>query len=199
MKLQEIYDQLVRKYGNVSGEMVTVFSDKGSMHSYIDYYERHFEPRRDQVRLLEIGVMTGGSLLMWQRYFKRYELYGVDIAQTWNQHRPFQAEVEADANTQVFFGVNSTRDDPPADLAGKQFDFIIDDGDHAAIAQMDTFRRYWPLLAQGGAYFIEDVTGPAQIEMLKNFIARDYPDARMDHYQGFKNRRADDQILTVYR
>ena len=199
MNLQEIYHDMVQQYGNVPGEMVTMFSDKGTMHSYIDYYERHFEPRREQVRLLEIGVMTGGSLLMWQRYFKKYQLYGIDISKTWNQPRPFQAQIEADADIHLSFGVNSTRDAIPAAVAAQQFDFVIEDGDHAVIAQMDTFRKYWPLVAEGGAYFIEDVTGPAQIEMLQNFVRREYPDARMDHYRGFKNHRADDQILTVYR
>jgi hypothetical protein len=69
--LREIYTELVAEHAaNTAGEMVTTFSDKGTMHSYIEYYEKHFAPRRhDPVLLMEIGVMTGGSLLMWQQYF----------------------------------------------------------------------------------------------------------------------------------
>jgi hypothetical protein len=34
---------------------------------------------------------------------------------------------------------------------------IIDDGSHASFDQQMTFRELWPLLADGGWYFIEDL------------------------------------------
>jgi len=32
------------------------------------------EPKREDVSLLEIGIMTGGSFLLWQKYFEKYKL-----------------------------------------------------------------------------------------------------------------------------
>jgi hypothetical protein len=44
-----------------------------------------------------------------------------------------------------------------AQLEPKSFDVIIDDGSHASFDQQMTFREFFPLLADGGWYFIEDL------------------------------------------
>lgn len=203
MKLTELYNTLADQHGSKTGEMVFTFSDKGSMHSYVEFYERYFEPRRDHVSLLEIGMMTGGSMHMWQRYFKKYQLVGIDLSPGWNQPRDFQAEVEADPDITLLFEINSRNKEIPNAVASKSFDFIIDDGDHSVLAQMDTFENYWPVLAPQGTYFIEDVVGVTQADALKKFLT-EYSNKhqqvlKIDHYQGLKNGRADDQIIAVTR
>lgn len=195
MNLASLYDHLAKQYGSSTGEMVFTFSDKGSMHSYIGFYEKFFEGKRQDVSLLEIGMMTGGSMHLWQQYFEKYSLVGIDISKSWNQQRPFQAALETDDRIELIFGVNS-RIDPPPELADRSFDFIIDDGDHSVLAQIDTFVNYWPLVKPGGTYFIEDVVGPTQAQALKNFLqSKDITD--IEHYLGLKNNRADDQIIAV--
>jgi hypothetical protein len=203
MNLSTLYQDLARQYGSQSGEMVFTFSDKGSMHSYIEFYERYFEPWRGNVSLLEIGMMTGGSMQLWQRYFHKYFLVGMDLSPAWSQSRPFQAEIEADPDIKLIFGVNSRVSPIPEALQALQFDFVIDDGDHTVLAQMDTFQNYWPRVGSGGTYFIEDVIGPIQVRALQNFLsqyqAQENQRLQIEHYQGFKNGRADDQILAVTR
>ena len=44
-----------------------------------------------------------------------------------------------------------------AKLAGQPLDVIIDDGSHASLDQQQTLREFFPLLADGGWYFIEDL------------------------------------------
>lgn len=203
MSLSQLYNDLAKRYGSPTGEMVFTFSDKGSMHSYIEFYERYFSSKRDSVRLLEIGMMTGGSLHLWQKYFSQYQLVGMDISATWNAARDFQSDLENDANITLLFGINSRDPVLPDPVKNQKFDFIIDDGDHSVLAQMETFENYWPLVSDSGTYFIEDVVGPVQIEALKKFL-QEYTDKhgvqfKIDHYQGFKNNRADDQILAVTR
>jgi predicted O-methyltransferase YrrM len=203
MTLKELYNKLADQYGNKSGEMIFTFSDKGSMHSYIDFYEKYFDPLRSNVSLLEIGMMTGGSMHMWQQYFDQYRLVGMDISSAWNTQRDFQASIENDPNISLLFGVNSRDSNIPQQVKDQKFDFVIDDGDHSAMAQMETFENYWPLVEDNGVYFIEDVIGPVQIETLKNFLD-EYSQKHSTllnvvHYQGFKNNRADDQILAISR
>lgn len=202
MKLTDIYDDLAKLYGNQHGEMVFTFSDKGSMHSYIDFYESYMQKKIQDASLLEIGMMTGGSMLLWKKYFRQYRLVGLDVNPSWNQSRPFQAELENDPNITLLFGKNSL-EPIPDEIKDQSFDFVIDDGDHRAMSQMETFRNYWPLVAPGGTYFIEDVIGPTQIDILTKFIEdhRRQNQWTYDviHYQGFKNNRADDQILAVTR
>jgi hypothetical protein len=203
MNLKQLYNTLADQYGSKTGEMVFTFSDKGSMHSYVEFYEKYFEPRRNKVSLLEIGMMTGGSMHLWQKYFQEYYLVGVDISPTWNQTRDFQHELESDSNITLLFEINSRNKQLHDAVKSQKFDFIIDDGDHSVLAQIDTFENYWPLTADQGTYFIEDVVGPTQAEALKKFLT-EYSNKhqqvlKIDHYQGLKNGRADDQIIAVTR
>lgn len=192
--LRKIYDDLVAQHAtNIAGEMVTVFSDKGRQHSYIEYYERWFEPQRHRpVQLLEIGVMTGGSLLMWQQYFDDVLLAGIDLRQGFNQTLPFQQDILALWR----WGVDST--DPAQVPQLGLYDFIIDDGAHDSLSQCRTFENYWPHLAPGGTYFIEDIESDASLQNITMFLLgwlKDQPH-RKDYYRGFAHRQ-DDRILAI--
>jgi hypothetical protein len=47
---------------------------------YLRKYEKAFSPLLDkEVRLLELGVHKGGSLIMWRDYFPRGIIVGLDI------------------------------------------------------------------------------------------------------------------------
>ena len=56
-------------------------TDKGSDHDYIlGYYASEFEGKQDSVTdILEIGVMSGGSLMLWHHYFNSANIEGIDI------------------------------------------------------------------------------------------------------------------------
>jgi hypothetical protein len=192
--LRQIYDELVEQHAtNLAGEIVTAFSDKGRMHSYIEYYEQWFEPRRSEpVQLLEIGVMTGGSLLLWQHYFDHADLVGIDLRQGFNQTRPFQQAIQADWH----WGVDSTDPAQVPDLG--QYDFIIDDGAHDAASQIRTFQNYWPHVADGGTYFIEDIESDASMQTISEFMLgwQKFHPHTTDYYRGFAHRQ-DDRILAI--
>jgi len=48
---------------------------------YLNIYDHHFcKFRGQEVNVLEIGIYSGGSLEMWERYFgTKANIYGVDI------------------------------------------------------------------------------------------------------------------------
>lgn len=192
--LRQIYDELVDQHArNIAGEMVTTFSDKGREHSYIEYYERWFEPRRHEpVQLLEIGVMTGGSMLLWQHYFSDALLAGIDLREGFNQTRPFQQDILA----MWRWGVDSTRADRVPALG--LYDFVIDDGAHDAASQIATFKNYWPHVAPGGTYFIEDIEDDTSLQNITRFLLgylHGVPHHK-DYYRGFAHRQ-DDRILAI--
>ena len=56
-------------------------TDKGHEHiQYLRIYEEVFAPFVDkEIRLLELGVKDGGSLLLWRDYFKKGTIVGVDM------------------------------------------------------------------------------------------------------------------------
>lgn len=201
-QLREIYDTLVKQYGNPT-DTVHTFCDKGTDHTYIDFYAHHFARYKENVTLLEIGIMTGGSLLLWANYFDKYDLTGIDYSPNWSSPRPFQQEVLDNSHIDLEFSVNSKDPVFAAGYPDATFDLIIDDGDHAPDTQIETFRNYFLKTKPGGTYFIEDVRGKTEIEFLLREI-RAWLDARkiqagVDVYRGNVEQRKDDNIIFINR
>src|ERR1043165_1425296 len=54
-------------------------TDKAEHGHYLRNYEQYFQPLLDQdVKLLELGVYKGGSLLLWRDYFEKGLIVGLD-------------------------------------------------------------------------------------------------------------------------
>jgi len=126
-------------------------SDKWS--SYLTVYSSLFEIWRDEkVRLLEIGIQNGGSLETWEEYFKFAScLIGCDIEEKCRNltyDNPNVSVIVGDANLQ------STYDRIVA--KSPVFDICIDDGSHHSSDIFKSFCSYFPILAPGGIYVIED-------------------------------------------
>jgi cephalosporin hydroxylase len=122
--------------------------DKGSRHGYERIYEPVFAPIRfADFTLLEIGVFRGASLAAWADYFPNATLIGVD---TFHRIPPHKVEILNHPRVR-WFQMDSTQEAPDV-----RADFIIDDGRHTEEAQIATMARYFPLLIEGGRYFIED-------------------------------------------
>lgn len=137
-------------------------TDKGAK-GYLPAYELLFAPRRDDLlTLLEVGVYGGGGLLLWERYFPKAEVVGVDIdlsrldlADT----RGRISVVEADARCWT----------PTSD-----FDIIIDDGSHTHEDVLAAYEQLCPYLRRGGLYVVEDVSSPIprlQYDLVAPYLA----------------------------
>lgn len=126
-------------------------TDKGP--HYLRRYEAFFRPLVDkEVRLLELGVWKGGSLLLWRDYFPRGTIVGLDIS-----------SVTIDDPTGRIRLYCGRQDDVQLlhrvaeEVAPGGFDIIIDDASHIASFTRTSF---WCLfdhhLKPGGVYVIED-------------------------------------------
>lgn len=120
---------------------------------YLEKYDPVFEPFVErEVRLLELGVHRGGSLLLWRDYFPKGEVVGIDVR--------VRVDLSGEKRISVFEG----RQDDRAFLsrvaeqsAPGGFDIIIDDASHVGSL---TKTAFWHLfdnhLKSGGIYVIED-------------------------------------------
>ncbi|HZN86548.1 MAG TPA: class I SAM-dependent methyltransferase [Burkholderiales bacterium] len=131
-------------------------TDKYGEHDYTPVYEELMRTARGKpVRLLEIGVggyagaLGGESLRMWESYFRRGRITGIDLY-----------DKTALSGGRVTVRQCSQVDAPQLGALAQElgpFDFIIDDGSHLNTHQIETFRILWPHLSDGGAYIVEDV------------------------------------------
>jgi len=134
--------------------------DKGSVHSYIDVYEREMTKVTD-VDLLEVGVFAGESLAMWQEYLFGSRVVGLDVDLS-RCSLPVDARL-CDATDAVQLH---------ATLGGATFDYIIDDGSHRLDHQIRTFDLLWSRVKVGGKYFVEDIQSDADLAALVHVVER---------------------------
>lgn len=200
--LHEINNELKALYGETSLDFTDKSADSG--HSYLSFYEKYFQPKRtDEIRMLEIGISIGGSAYLWGQYFTNFDYYSFDIAGGYAVLRPFQAEIEADERISLYWGCSAFDPELAKQFGEETMDFIIDDGDHRANSQWQTFQNYWPRLAKGGVYFVEDVvnteTAKNFIPHLENYLKGRGDQFEIDTYYGTRiaEGRLDDIIIAI--
>jgi hypothetical protein len=140
-----------RKFGELNA-LAGDTTDKGlSGHGFTEIYERFFYPLKyEPIKIFEIGIEWGGSLRLWERYFPKASVYGIDIADKSSMDskriHTFVAD-QADRNQLKHF----------IRTYGNAYDIILDDGGHAMDQQQISFGFLFPYLKPGGYYIIEDV------------------------------------------
>jgi demethylmacrocin O-methyltransferase len=128
----------------------------GMVHWYTPYYEHHFGRFADEpIRLLEIGIggyhdleSGGASLRMWQQYFRRGIIYGLDIYEK-RIATPRIRTIQGDQGDPAFLRDMAEQIGP--------FDIIVDDGSHLNKHVLTSFTTLFPYLRVGGIYAIEDL------------------------------------------
>jgi hypothetical protein len=119
-------------------------------HSYgRTYHELFHNLRYRPLKLLEIGVLSGASLLGWRAFLPRATIIGCDIEpkEQYNYRR---------------IRIHRIDQSKPPDLVALAasegpFDVIIDDGSHINGHQITSFYTLFEHLRDGGIYVIEDI------------------------------------------
>lgn len=142
-------------------------TDKDTRHSYLGPYRQLTENRTIR-RVLEIGVLEGSSLALWQEWWPDAEINGVD-----NFLRP---SVRHNAPNAVVYEADAYRVDFCCKTFGKSCDLIIDDGDHRLDSMIFVAAHYPTHLNDGGVLVIEDVPDPAWIDTLERAVAPELRD-----------------------
>jgi cephalosporin hydroxylase len=120
---------------------------------YMRWYDPLFKSIAcKKITLLEIGILKGGSLLMWKDYFKKASIVGIDLT--------LPIDLQPDKRIRMFKGDQTDIEflrQVALETAPDGFDIIIDDASHMGEL---TKRSFWYLfdnhLKHGGIYAIED-------------------------------------------
>lgn len=140
-------------------------------HSYTPIYYNLFKDKKESFKkILEIGIgsavsmdwtpghyCTGASLRMWRDFFSNAWIYGVDT----NVSTIFQDDR---ITTFLYNSTKGTHMKKLLKIIGKDFDLVIDDGNHRTIAQLRTFGILMPMLKKDVVYIIEDSKNPEIIK-----------------------------------
>lgn len=152
--MKQTLQQIFNEIGNLTAEDRGGNDKGGQIHTYLETYDRLFEPFRNGATILEIGLATGDSIRLWDRYFENSNIVGADISVVFVLDPTAGIEnknkieiIEADATELEF--VKRVKD--------YAFDIIIDDGDHQTTSQLDSFNRLKFKMKPGGLYIIEDI------------------------------------------
>lgn len=133
----------------------------GNHHFYARNYDGLLASRRFALRsLMEIGLCRGlaeknqtetPSVGLWLSYFPFCKVVGVDLTDfsAFNNDRFLSFVCDQSKEEHLSAVVAAVGD-------GK-LDVIIDDGSHASFDQQLTLRKFFPLVADGGWFFIEDL------------------------------------------
>jgi hypothetical protein len=126
-------------------------------HEYTPFYHELLRGRNIR-KVLEIGIARGGSLRMWQEYFPKAEIYGLDnleygVLVNEGRIRSFLCDQGSEGSLRA-----------AAALVGGNCDLIIDDGSHRSAHQVLTAKVLIPLLlSPDGIYIIEDIWAKEEV------------------------------------
>lgn len=123
-------------------ELAYMYGTDKLHHGYMPFYETNLP--KNPKKILEIGVKSGSSIRMWQKYFPDSEIHGLDL---------FMESPVPDIPGVKFWQGNQIDWRILEQLRNENFDVIIDDGSHNSRDQMITFFG----LYNGSHYFIEDL------------------------------------------
>jgi SAM-dependent methyltransferase len=129
-------------------------------HYYHNYYTRVYEnllrPYKSHCDILEIGVLGGASLKIWDDFFESGVVHGADI-------QPKSLDY---GRTECFI-VDQSNEDSLKSFAenGQKYDIIVDDGSHRMRDQQSTVQILFKSLKSGGYFVIEDVQTSTECRM----------------------------------
>ena len=119
--------------------------------NYGPIYDRHFAEHRDlPINILEIGVLKGGSMRIWEKYFPKANIFGIDIDEECLQYQSDRTKIFIGDQSDVSFLRN-------VKAKIRRIDILIDDGSHRAKDQKATFEEMYYHVRKPGVYLIEDI------------------------------------------
>ncbi|GIV44041.1 MAG: hypothetical protein KatS3mg035_1164 [Bacteroidia bacterium] len=125
---------------------------KSSVHNYTETYWSLFKDKQLSVKnFLEIGVLNGSSVNVWNDFFTNANIYAIDIN---SECKKFERD-----RIKISIGPQENHDFLKSEFLDKgiSFDYIIDDGSHISRHQISSFEFLFDkCLNNGGLYIIED-------------------------------------------
>lgn len=168
-------------------------SDKSSIyHCYLSLYDEFFSKyRNEDINLLEIGILFGDSLKIFNEYFKDAKITAVDIED--------KSHLKQE-NINILQGDQSNRE-LLNNFSDNYFDIILDDGSHKMSHQQISIGVLFKKLKSGGIYIIEDLHTSfdeyrENIAYGNKLFEIEENNRTTDFINGFKNNKKNNSYLS---
>jgi predicted O-methyltransferase YrrM len=149
--------EIGKKYDTDKSSQRQNVTDTRHCHPYTLFYEGLFKNKKDEeLKIAELGILHGASLLMWKSYFKNSDIYGFEYDN--NLINNFKNNFNNDRITLSNINVTNEESIKKAfnDL-NVLYDIIIDDTTHQFEDQIKIIENTYIYLKPGGILIIEDI------------------------------------------
>jgi predicted O-methyltransferase YrrM len=156
--------EIGRKYDTDKSSQRDNVTDIRHCHPYTLFYNSIFKNYRNEpLRIAELGILDGASLLMWREYFPNAKIDGFEYDPLY-----INAFKEKCPDIPIYpFNVRS-QESINAALGDKMYDLIIEDTTHQFEDQIAVIENIYKNLKPGGMLIIEDI--------FKRYNEQDYID-----------------------
>ncbi len=183
-------------------------TDKGIAHNYIKKYDELFEKiRLNEMNILEIGVLFGNSLKMWEHYFENSIIYGIDNfsqgdGNEFHDYKIINGEQisnDLSKHDRIKFYNISCEDEENIKTIFQniKLDIIIDDAKHTLEQQMNNYRIFNSFLNEQSIYICEDVQSLDNGNKLCQYFLSITPNKNVELINFNIHEREDDRIILI--
>lgn len=178
---------LGQKYDTDKSSQRNNVTDSRHCHPYTLFYDGLFKNKKNKhLKIAELGILDGASLLMWKDYFINAELYGFEynnsliqnFKNNFNNDRITLANIDVTNKDSIINSFNNIN---------KLYDIIIEDTTHKFKDQIRVIENTYQYLKPGGIMIIEDIfktyNENAYINRLQHILHnfQDYYFIELDH------------------
>ena len=172
--------EIGKKYDTDKSSQRNNVTDNRHCHPYTLFYDGLFRNKKDStLKIAELGILDGASLLMWKEYFTNSEIYGFEYNNDLITH--FKQNFNNDRITLA--NIDVTNKDNIVNAFSKLnilYDIIIEDTTHQFEDQIRVIENTYQYLKPGGILIIEDI--------FKSYNENDYINRLnpiLEHFQDY--------------
>jgi len=149
--------EIGKKYDTDKSSQRTNVTNSRHCHPYTLFYEGLFKNKRHEtLKIAELGILDGASLLMWKEYFTNAEIYGFDYDN--NLINNFKKNFNNDRVTLSNIDVTNKGSIAKAfSELNVLYDIIIEDTTHQFEDQINVIENTYQYLKPGGILIIENI------------------------------------------
>ena len=149
--------ELGKKYDTDKSSQRNNVTNHRHCHPYTLFYDDIFKSKKDEkLKIAELGILDGGSLLMFKDYFANSEIYGFEynndlinnFKQKFNNDRVTLSNIDVTNKNSIIKAFSDLN---------ILYDIIIEDTTHQFEHQINVIENTYKYLKPGGVLIIEDI------------------------------------------